>query len=374
MPSIIVFGVDRSSSTTLYQTVRDALSFPLAVHETRYSQQLRFAAADPHLNKVLAATARFFVADIAELDAFDHRLVVVRDAADALVSEVLGRLSGLAKTLDDDGYTSLVSEIQAASDPGLVDLDAIARDRADESPAVDAVVADLARCDEVARTYADRCVLLRHEEIVAGDVARLTALLGQSVVPAATFAPHLWHSAALATPGLAARWATERDLASLPTGSDAAAAPAAQLPIDELLHLLYEERRRAAAVPSTFDTLRDREVYTDEYVGHIRAAINDGYEGAMIEFALINLYGYVDANNTQDQYVRWMRAAMRRNNPSAMIHWGIALERLLASDREHRAPYYFGRVADLIGNRAAKRRIEITRELYDANGFPNRER
>ena len=127
-------------------------------------------------------------------------------------------------------------------------------------------------------------------------------------------------------------------------------------------------------MPSTFDTLRDREVYTDEYVGHIRAAINDGYEGAMIEFALINLYGYVDANNTQDQYVRWMRAAMRRNNPSAMIHWGIALERLLASDREHRAPYYFGRVADLIGNRAAKRRIELTRELYDANGFPNRER
>ena len=151
-------------------------------------------------------------------DQFDHKILLLRDPRDTLVSQLLFSLKGRADLLADDAFlATLLAMLQAKQEaPDAIDLMSIAK----LFPGRPASLLDTSRerawryANFVARRQGDWQVLY-YEDLVAGNLRGLRRTLGLSLAQAPALPPEYAHVARSKRSGDWQHWFTERDVAAL---------------------------------------------------------------------------------------------------------------------------------------------------------------
>lgn len=382
MTAVLVQGVAKSGTSALYAALKAEMPHALTVFEPGQPQQFEFVRAQPHLRKLVKVILPRIDMDQCNLDFFDKAVHVQRDPRDCLVSMILYAVFLNGANEDRRFVDSFVDALRRKeADPlsvsvrSLLSLYAASgwQCKNDEEFA-----SELDQTIEWQRRFPDSAAI-RYEDFIAGSLSGLSDYLAISLSSDATVSKHIGYNEREKRAGVWRDWFTPEDVEHYrpiiqPTldhfryGSDWALAETPSIGSTTSSEHVERTVARLERLPNRFGPLRDSNFYSAEYVSHLRSAIDDGAEGAMIELALANLVGYTP-NPSRDAYLRWMLAARRRSNPSALIHWGVALERLVAADQSHTASHYFGEAAAMIGNSAAKRWIVHIRDMYTEHGI-----
>lgn len=383
MTAVLVTGPAHSGVPHLYSALKAALPRGLTVFGPRQPQQFEFISCQPHLCKLVATIGHRAEIQPTDLGMFDHVVVLRRDPRDRVLSAVLSDICGAAVAGGDTAVEALLAILRAKErSPASVSLgdivDAVLSTMRRTEPEADLAVSLREDAYQLEVAADSRETVVRYEDLVGRGLEDLEARLAVRLPERWETPRHLSILDREPAPGSWRRWFTPEDVdryRPLLTdqlvlggyGDDWDVENPRQIDAAEASEMMQVTVHRARALPNRYDTLRSPDFYTSAFVEHLRAAMGDGDEGAMIEYALAHLVGYI-APASRDEYLRWMHAARRRRNPSALIHWGVALERLVASDRNHGPSHYFEEAAALIGNAAAKRRIEHVRSLYELHG------
>lgn len=382
MTAILVQGIAESGTSALYAALKTAMPHALTVSDARQPQQFDFVEEQPHLRKLVEVVLPRIDLEKCDLGFFEKKVHVQRDPRDCFVGTVLNGVFLNGANDDRRFVDSLVNALRRKeADPRSVSMRSLVSlyascgwaSKNDEEFAI-----ELRQATEYSRRFPNSAVL-RYDDFKAGNLSRLSDYLTIELSTEAAMSGHIRDNECERRTDTWRDWFTPEDVAHYrpiiqPTldhfrfDLDWSLSEAPSISPATASERVERTVSRLERLPNLLGTLRGRDFYSEEYVAHLRSAIDDGAEGAMIELALANLVGYVP-NASRDAYLRWMLAARRRRNPSALIHWGVALERLVATDQSHTASHYFDVAAAMIGNSAAKRRIVHIRDKYTEHGI-----
>jgi hypothetical protein len=380
----LILGLPKSGTSALHAAIK-AERNPVALYEPTRASQIEYLLAreapDRLAKVMLPALEQLCVPP----RAFDRTVLIVRDPRDVLVSWLMFRplmTRNNANTVFVSDFLRVLKEkeanprdISVTSMFKVLDQHEVPYTRGRDFRQHFKLVMNFDSDDQDHFT-------IRYEDFVDGKVEALNEYLDLAASKKARVGDHIAYNERSKTYGAWKHWFTPEDEQVWRPffqpfieryGYEVewllADAPA----IDPATASGYLERNleRLRNMPNAYGDLKEKKLYTADYLKVLQSAMSDGMEGAMIEYALANKYGWGLPKSSR-KAVEILEDAVGRGNPVAMICLGIMYER--GDEIETDVPAakaLFSRAGAVLGNAQAHRKIARLRKKYPERGAPD---
>ncbi len=366
--SVVVVGAAKSGTSALFSAIRSSGHW-LAIYETNHQGQVHFLTTHSAPRRVTKVLLSRVVERGLDLTGFDHRVHIVRDPRDMLVSWMLFRplLGGSARNpefLSEFCGALRRKEADPRSVP-LAELEDVYRRHGVGRPFAERFERAFADEDTVCERYPD-LHRIRYEDFLAGEVADLARQIGVPVRTEVSVGQHIAHNERAKTAGGWRHWFTPPDVDTYRPLFEAQlrrhdyeldwtleAAPR----IDPETGSRYVEKNleRPRLVGAGRPEMLARAEYTPERIALLVSGVADGREAAMVELALVHLRGLGSAQDFGAAR-ELLADAAARGNGYAMIHLGLAA-RYRVPGFGKASGAYFRQAVEVMGRRRATRLI-----------------
>ncbi|GAA0619631.1 hypothetical protein GCM10009547_22670 [Sporichthya brevicatena] len=365
---MVVVGAAKSGTSALFSAIRSQGDW-LAIYEANHQGQIQFLTTHPAPRRVTKVLQSRIVERGLDLTGFDHRIHLVRDPRDMLISWILFRPLIGAAARDPEFVSEFCGALRRKeADPrsvSLADLEEIYRRHDVGRPFAERFSRAFADEAAVCERYPDMH-RIRYEDFLASDVDDLARRIGVPIRTEVTVGDHIAHNERSKTAGGWRHWFTPVDVdayrplfdpALQRHGYDLDWTLATEPTIDPATGSGYVERNltRPRLVGAGRPEMLARDRYTPERIEMLNSGVADGREAAMVELALVHLRG---VNGPRDFAAarELLEDAAARGNGYAMIHLGLAA-RYRAPGFGKASGRYFRQAVEVMGRQRATRQI-----------------
>ena len=211
----LVVGQAKSGTTALFSSISQAMDNP-----TLYFEAPASTIGEPAANAVAKIIIEHELPEtILRLAArFDHRILLVRDPRDNLISRLMYTLAGTPKALGDDlfllEFLALLRQKQSA--PASVDtMRLLAMLSGVPEGFLNIILSHIRRFTDFTECIDKSWLVVRYERMIAGDLGDLSAALGVTVSGQVEVDPHYARVARTRGAGDWRHWFTARDIVRL---------------------------------------------------------------------------------------------------------------------------------------------------------------